>query len=189
LNQPTVYGTIMDCGEELKDLEETHQPQGERANSTHSATVRFDPPTLQVHNQLIFIFWFIIGVGSVSAGSHVISARVGDTAILPCKASEVSTQTRVYWKTDSQVVFERWGGASFQGPGYEGRVDVPEDELRIGSCCLVVKNVSVTDAAVYTSYINSGPTHARKRTATTPWHLVQNVTLSVQEPSKVMNVR
>ncbi|KAM9496753.1 uncharacterized protein Hap1MRO34_001788 [Clarias gariepinus] len=177
----------MDCGKKLKGLEETNQPQGECATSTYLATVRFEPPTLQVHNKLIFILWFIIGVGSISADSQFISAQVGDTAILPCKASEVSTQTHVYWETDSQEVFTRWGGSSLSGPGYEGRVDVPEDELRKGSCCLMLRNVSVTDAAVYRSYIRTHPGHTSspKRSATANWHLIQNVTLSVQDDARL----
>ncbi|XP_047675973.1 uncharacterized protein LOC125145774 isoform X3 [Tachysurus fulvidraco] len=42
---------------------------------------------------------------------------------------------------------------SYQGEGYEGRVDVPEDELRKGNCSLVMKNISVTDAGIYRSYL------------------------------------
>ncbi|KAF5893099.1 programmed cell death 1 ligand 1-like, partial [Clarias magur] len=137
----------------------------------------------------LFILWFITGLVSISADSQLISARVGDTVILPCKASEVSNQTYVYWETDSHDVFLRCGAFSLSGPGYEGRVDVPVDELHKGNCSLVLKNVSVTDAAVYRSYIKSGCTHARKRSATRNRHLIQNVTFSVQEVSGVPDVR
>ncbi|KAG7324640.1 hypothetical protein KOW79_012656 [Hemibagrus wyckioides] len=81
-----------------------------------------------------------------------LSARVGSTAVLPCEWSHLSIQTpHVEWVIDSETVFERKGKESFQGEGYEGRVDVPEDELLKGNCSLVLKNVSVTDAGNYSS--------------------------------------
>ncbi|KAG7324647.1 hypothetical protein KOW79_012663 [Hemibagrus wyckioides] len=81
-----------------------------------------------------------------------LSARVGSTAVLPCEWSHLSIQTpHVEWFIDSETVFERKGKESFPGEGYEGRVDVPEDELLKGNCSLVLKNVSVTDAGNYSS--------------------------------------
>ncbi|XP_047675972.1 programmed cell death 1 ligand 1-like isoform X2 [Tachysurus fulvidraco] len=83
-----------------------------------------------------------------------ISAREGFTVVLPCKFKVMSLQ-RLYvgWRTDQKVVFMRLDNDSYQGEGYEGRVDVPEDELRKGNCSLVMKNISVTDAGIYRSYL------------------------------------
>ncbi|KAK3526680.1 hypothetical protein QTP70_031470, partial [Hemibagrus guttatus] len=81
-----------------------------------------------------------------------ISARVGSTAVLPCEWSHLSIQTpHVQWIIDSETVFERKGKELNQSKGYEGRVDVPEDELLKGNCSLVLKNVTVTDAGNYNS--------------------------------------
>ncbi|KAK3558098.1 hypothetical protein QTP86_009448 [Hemibagrus guttatus] len=81
-----------------------------------------------------------------------ISARVGSTAVLPCEWRNLSIQTPyVQWVIDSETVFERKGKELNQGKGYEGRVDVPEDELLKGNCSLVLKNVTVTDAGIYSS--------------------------------------
>ncbi|KAI5085899.1 hypothetical protein C0J45_23553, partial [Silurus meridionalis] len=73
-----------------------------------------------------------------------VSAQVGSTAVLPCDWRHLSIQT---------PHVERLGKESFQGEGYEGRVDVPEEELLKGNCSLVLKNVRVTDEARYSSYM------------------------------------
>ncbi|KAF5900489.1 uncharacterized protein DAT39_009808, partial [Clarias magur] len=81
-----------------------------------------------------------------------ISAAVGSTVVLPCDYRHLSTQTpHVKWYMGLEVVFERQGKESYQGEGYEGRVDVPEDELLKGTCSLVLNNVRVSDGAEYRS--------------------------------------
>ncbi|XP_047675951.1 uncharacterized protein LOC125145770 [Tachysurus fulvidraco] len=81
-----------------------------------------------------------------------ISAPVGSTVVLPCDWSHLSIKTPyVQWFIDSETVFERKGKDSYPGKGYEGRVDVPEDELLKGNCSLVMKNISVSDTGIYSS--------------------------------------
>ncbi|KAK2834044.1 hypothetical protein Q7C36_014745 [Tachysurus vachellii] len=111
-----------------------------------------------------------------------ITAQEGSTAVLPCKWSDLPVQTpHVQWFIDSEIVFERKGKESFDGEGYEGRVDVPEDELLKGNCSLVLKNVSVTDAAVYRSSLL-----VKNKEET---RLVQTVTFSVDvKPQKKEDV-
>ncbi|XP_060767686.1 butyrophilin subfamily 1 member A1-like [Neoarius graeffei] len=105
---------------------------------------------------------------------QIISAQVGSTVVLPCEWRDPSIQTPyVEWYIDSEVVFERKGKESFPGEGYEGRVDVPEDELLKGNCSLVLRNVSVTDEAIYKS--------SMLVEHTTEQVLVQKVKLSVFE--------
>ncbi|KAF7702531.1 hypothetical protein HF521_001814 [Silurus meridionalis] len=83
-----------------------------------------------------------------------VSAQVGSTAVLPCDWRHLSIQTpHVEWRIGDETVFKRLGKESFQGEGYEGRVDVPEEELLKGNCSLVLKNVRVTDEARYSSYM------------------------------------
>lgn len=45
------------------------------------------------------------------------------------------------------------------GSGYEGRVDVSEDELRKGICSLVLKNVRIIDGGVYKTQFAGTHTH------------------------------
>ncbi|KAI5612979.1 hypothetical protein C0J50_4221 [Silurus asotus] len=101
-----------------------------------------------------------------------VSAQVGSTAVLPCDWRHLSIQTpHVEWRAGDEIVFERKGKESFQGKGYEGRVDVPEEELLKGNCSLVLKNVSVTDETLYSSYIVVKNINK----------LVQNIKLSVSD--------
>ncbi|KAI5086198.1 hypothetical protein C0J45_1118, partial [Silurus meridionalis] len=101
-----------------------------------------------------------------------VSAQVGSTAVLPCDWRHLSIQTpHVEWRIVDEIVFEREGKESFQGKGYEGRVDVPEEELLKGNCSLVLRNFSVTDETLYRSYI--------LMTDTKKPVLVQNIKLSV----------
>ncbi|KAK3558097.1 hypothetical protein QTP86_009452 [Hemibagrus guttatus] len=108
-----------------------------------------------------------------------ISARVGSTVILPCEWRNISVQVpHVQWNKVSETVFERKGVELYEGEGYEGRVDVPQDKLLVGNCSLVLKNVSLTDAGIYESYLS---VRRMKRASSTKWVLVQWVKLSVDE--------
>ncbi|KAI5086196.1 hypothetical protein C0J45_1116, partial [Silurus meridionalis] len=83
-----------------------------------------------------------------------VEAHVGSTAHLPCHLSKDFTQTSVIlWHAENKFVFERSFDDTREGPGYEGRVEVPEDELRKGNCSLVLKNIRFTDHAFYTSFV------------------------------------
>ncbi|KAF5900507.1 antigen like protein [Clarias magur] len=87
-----------------------------------------------------------------------VSGPVGFTAVLPCELTSVDTHTLyIKWEikvnTQSKIVFEREGEESYQDEGYEGRVDVPVEELRKGNCSLVLRNLRLTDTEIYTSYL------------------------------------
>ncbi|KAI5085503.1 hypothetical protein C0J45_2269, partial [Silurus meridionalis] len=90
----------------------------------------------------------------VSTVFQIVSVQVKSTAVLSCDWRHQSIQTpHVEWRIGREIVFDRLGEESFQGEGYEGRVDVPEEELRKGNCSLVLKNVSVYDETLYSSYM------------------------------------
>ncbi|KAB5565303.1 hypothetical protein PHYPO_G00239590 [Pangasianodon hypophthalmus] len=121
-------------------------------------------------------------VSLLSAEAEItVSGQVGSTAVLPCELQSVGTETPyIRWITESEDVFERHGEESYQGEGYKGRVDVPEEELRKGNCSLVLQNLTLTDADVYTSYqivkrSKSSASLMSKR------DLISRVKLSVQE--------
>ncbi|KAM9496923.1 uncharacterized protein Hap1MRO34_003149 [Clarias gariepinus] len=102
----------------------------------------------------ICIVWISICVYTLSAEPEIsVSGPVGSTAVLPCFLPSVDSEnTYIRWGIESEIVFERLGEKSFQGEGYEGRVDVSEEELRKGNCSLVLRNLRLTDAGLYTSY-------------------------------------
>lgn len=89
-----------------------------------------------------------------SAVSEVtVFVRVGDTAVLPCELSSAHGRAvHIKWRRKFQTVFERIGKGSYEDEGYQGRVVVPEENLRKGNCSLVLKKVRKSDAAVYNSY-------------------------------------
>ncbi|KAI5627705.1 hypothetical protein C0J50_10681, partial [Silurus asotus] len=103
----------------------------------------------------ISIFWLSVCVDPISADPHItVEAHVGSTALLPCNLSKDFTQTpHIQWRTDDKIVFERNIDGTYEGRGYEGRVDVPEDELRKGNCSLLLKDVRITDHAFYKSFV------------------------------------
>ncbi|XP_034163418.2 uncharacterized protein LOC117595676 [Pangasianodon hypophthalmus] len=134
--------------------------------------------TIMITLCYICIIWFS-SVGFLRADSQIISARVGSTAVLPCEWRNVSIQTpNVQWNTASEIVFERKGVQWYEGEGYKNRVDVPKDKLLKGNCSLVLKNVTLTDAGIYESFLSVKRT---KRASSTRWILVQSVELSVDE--------
>ncbi|XP_066524754.1 class I histocompatibility antigen, Gogo-B*0103 alpha chain-like isoform X3 [Hoplias malabaricus] len=108
---------------------------------------------------LLFRYLPVLG-GSVSTQTPItITVRVGSTAVLPCDLRDVSSTSsssdspHVLWQIFSGVVFERLLQKLFQGEGYEGRVDVPEDQLLKGNCSLFLKNVRKEDAGEYKSFL------------------------------------
>ncbi|KAF5886982.1 antigen like protein, partial [Clarias magur] len=98
--------------------------------------------------------WISICVYVLSAEPEIsVSGPVGSTAVLPCEMTSVNTD-RLYivWRMKSEIVFERLGEKLYQDEGYEGRVDVPVEELRKGNCSLVLHNLTLDDTGVYSSY-------------------------------------
>lgn len=112
-------------------------------------------------------------------GSQVVSARVGSMAVLHCVFNVTSTIPHIQWLFANETVFERVGSSFYEGVGYEGRVDVPEDELKKGNCSLVLMNVSVDDAGTYSSYLL---VH-RKAVRSPDWTLIQQCELAVKGKS------
>ncbi|MCI4381435.1 hypothetical protein PGIGA_G00251560 [Pangasianodon gigas] len=105
----------------------------------------------------VFSICIVLGsmcVSLLSAEAEItVSGQVGSTAVLPCELQSVGTETpHIRWRIKSKIVFERLGEDTYQAEGYEGRVDVPEEELRKGNCSLVLHNLTLTDEDVYTSY-------------------------------------
>ncbi|XP_053341236.1 CD276 antigen homolog [Clarias gariepinus] len=131
----------------------------------------------------IYLVWISVCVDLLSAEPEIsVSGPVGSTAVLPCQLTSVDTE-RLYirWNTESEIVFERLNERSYQGEGYEGRVDVPVEELRKGNCSLVLHNLTLTDTGVYTSYqtVRHTKRSVRVRRGTV---LINSVKLSVYVP-------
>lgn len=105
------------------------------------------------------------------------SAQERSTVVLPCTLRVVSETPYIRWSTDKEV-FERSGKESFQGDGYEGRVDVPEDRLLKGDCSLVLQNLTLADKGVYKSY-QAVKRIKRSTLVREKWELINSVELSV----------
>ncbi|KAI5087071.1 hypothetical protein C0J45_24391, partial [Silurus meridionalis] len=108
----------------------------------------------------ISIFWLSVCVDPISADPPItVKAHVGSTALLPCDLSKVFNKmivfnnTVVWWYSNKKLVFERSFNSTSSGKEYEGRVDVPKDELLKGNCSLVLKNTSINDDSNYTTYV------------------------------------
>lgn len=120
----------------------------------------------------VYILWIVY-----CASSEVISTEVGLTAVLPCVINNTQIQRpRVCWRTDSEIVIERWNGMSYVAKGYEGHVDISEEALLKGNCSLVLKNVRKSNAGIYQSYMlvrNEKPPFSHE------WRLIGSVEFSV----------
>lgn len=119
-----------------------------------------------------------VSPGLLPADSQIVSARVGSTAVLPCQWRNVLVLTpHVQWSTLSETVFERKGVELYEGEGYKSRVDVPEDQLLKGNCSLVMRNITLSDAGVYESYVSVK--RVKRSSSSTKWVLAQSIELSV----------
>ncbi|KAM9495485.1 uncharacterized protein Hap1MRO34_018421 isoform 2-T3 [Clarias gariepinus] len=99
--------------------------------------------------------WISAWVDLLSAEPEIsVSGPVGSTAVLPCQLTSVDTDTQYIRWNQSEIVFERVDKARYEGEGYEGRVDVPVEELRKGNCSLVLHNLTFTDTGFYTSSLS-----------------------------------
>ncbi|KAL7868537.1 hypothetical protein SRHO_G00099210 [Serrasalmus rhombeus] len=160
-----------------------HHPQDTDKSTTRKPAHSCPEMTLNTRTSLLYttvILCIAACAGSLPAPSRIfMSARVGSSAVLPCDWRNVSTQSpHVEWRTISETVFERRGGELYQGEGYEGRVDVPEDHLLKGDCSLELKNVRPEDEGVYESFLLVRRT---KRSLRSKRVFLQSVELSVDE--------
>ncbi|KAI5100984.1 hypothetical protein C0J45_9970 [Silurus meridionalis] len=128
----------------------------------------------------ICMLWISVCVGLHSEESVIsVSGDLGSTAVLPCELKGVGPETLyIRWIIKSETVFEREDSETYQGEGYEGRVDVPEEELRKRNCSLVLNNLTLTDAGVYTSIQT---VRRFKRSVTIERIEISRVSLSVRE--------
>ncbi|KAG9281444.1 hypothetical protein AMEX_G4287 [Astyanax mexicanus] len=138
-----------------------------------------------------FILMLVISTGSLSAESRIfMTVKVDRSAVLPCNWKTIldnlatDQSPHIEWRTFSETVFERLGEEQFQGEGYEGRIDVPEDELKKGNCSLVLKDVKLGDAAVYESHLLVKRT---KRSLQSKRVFIQSVELSVDDTPEEIN--
>lgn len=110
----------------------------------------------------------------ISAGPNVtVTARVGSTALLPCKLTSQTPNVR--WRTNYDVIFQRNSNGTSTHPRFEGRVDVPVDQLRKGDCSLVLKDVKLSDDSFYKYYMADQADSANPD----QWYEINRVLLTV----------
>ncbi|KAG9281443.1 hypothetical protein AMEX_G4286 [Astyanax mexicanus] len=134
------------------------------------------------------VSWLILCIRSVSAQSPIfMMVNAGSSVVLPCDWTAVSSTPSsnqslyIEWRTLSETVFERLGEEHYEGEGYKGRVDVPEDKLKKGNCSLVLKEVKAEDAGVYQSYLLE---KQQKRSLQSKRVFIQSVELSVHKTAE-----
>ncbi|XP_036416194.1 programmed cell death 1 ligand 1-like isoform X2 [Colossoma macropomum] len=137
-------------------------------------------------NTFLLILLLACCAGSLSAQSRIyLSVKAASSAVLPCdwrnKTQSPGERPHIEWRTMSETVFERLGGEQYEGEGYERRVDVPEDKLLSGDCSLMLKDVRLTDAGPYESYLLQKQT---KRSLNSKRVFIQGVELSVEDASE-----
>ncbi|XP_063041262.1 galectin 17 [Engraulis encrasicolus] len=145
--------------------------------------------------------WFLFGT---LLCSHVncspslisISCGVGQSAVLPCMVLSPSSSSPdqlalpppsdspyIQWLSMSETVFERMGPEDFQGEGFEGRADVPQEMLQRGNCSLLLGDARLVDSGVYQSYLVVGQTKVKRKV------LLQSVDLVVRDYKLKQTVR
>ncbi|TTA98324.1 hypothetical protein Baya_14494 [Bagarius yarrelli] len=132
----------------------------------------------------IIIVWISICSDLLLAQHQIsVSGQVKSSVLLPCKLRVISERPYIRWSS-SKDVFERSGNEWFQGQGYEGRADIPEDRLREGDCSLELRNLTLADTGVYKSY---QVVRRVKRAAVVreKWELINSVELSVDDAAGI----
>ncbi|XP_062385138.1 galectin 17 isoform X2 [Sardina pilchardus] len=94
------------------------------------------------------------------------SCDVGQSAVLPCLISSLyqsPPSPYIQWLSTSETVFEGMGTEKYQGQGYEGRANVPQQMLEQGNCSLFLEDVRLTDSGVYESYLVVGKRKVKRK--------------------------
>uniref|UniRef100_A0A8D3AUB3 VHSV-induced protein n=1 Tax=Scophthalmus maximus TaxID=52904 RepID=A0A8D3AUB3_SCOMX len=107
---------------------------------------------------------FLPDSSSLAATTHFLSvtSTVGERAVLPCSwssrlrsaAAAAASHCHIQWQTTaSDTVFEKRGPQRWQAAEFEGRVEVPEEQLGHGDCSLVISDVQIGDTGRYESFM------------------------------------
>lgn len=101
---------------------------------------------------------------------------MGSQAILPCKWKSQLDKIpvcHVQWQTPDETVFEQMGAQRWQATEFEGRVEVPEEQLWKGDCSLILRDVQLGDVGLYESFMVVDRARNKRRV------FIQSVQLSV----------
>ncbi|XP_035475925.2 galectin 17 [Scophthalmus maximus] len=111
-----------------------------------------------------FLIGSLVDSSSLAATTHFLSvtSTVGERAVLPCSwssrlrsaAAAAASNCHIQWQTTaSDTVFEKRGPQRWQAAEFEGRVEVPEEQLGHGDCSLVISDVQIGDTGRYESFM------------------------------------
>ncbi|KAG5264649.1 hypothetical protein AALO_G00256490 [Alosa alosa] len=124
-------------------------------------------PSNSTTSNLPLYLGIVLSVCSSIQGSMIsTSCDVGQSAVLPCLVSSLHRSPPspyIQWLSTSETVFEGMGTEKFQGHGYEGRANVPQQMLEQGNCSLFLEDVRLTDSGVYESYLVVGNTKVKRK--------------------------
>ncbi|XP_030581216.1 programmed cell death 1 ligand 1-like [Archocentrus centrarchus] len=126
-------------------------------------------------------------VVSASAAETNISAAVGDSVTLPCKASNNSIRVMWWSRPDQEPKYvlmyrDEQFDPEEQHPSFKNRVDLQDSLMKDGNVSLILKDAKITDAGTYKCRVSMGGTNRRKRSIveTDP---ISVINLSVAPPA------
>ncbi|XP_015259957.1 PREDICTED: uncharacterized protein LOC107104475 isoform X1 [Cyprinodon variegatus] len=108
-------------------------------------------------------------------------SMAGSEVVLPCSWKDTQAKTNpsachVQWMSPPHTVFEQLGEDKWQAAEFEGRVEVPQENLLSGDCSLIIRDVQIRDTGKYESFILVDGAKARNSRV-----FVQSVKLSVTD--------
>uniref|UniRef100_A0A3Q0RL21 Ig-like domain-containing protein n=1 Tax=Amphilophus citrinellus TaxID=61819 RepID=A0A3Q0RL21_AMPCI len=112
------------------------------------------------------LLWNMVHLDSTSSTN--ISAAVGDSVTLPCKASNNSIRVMWWSRPDQEPKYvlmyrDEQFDPEEQHPSFKNRVDLQDSLMKDGNVSLILKDVKISDAGTYKCRVSMGGTNRRKR--------------------------
>ncbi|XP_034401589.1 uncharacterized protein lgals17 isoform X2 [Cyclopterus lumpus] len=129
--------------------------------------------------QWLFMFLHSFLVEASSPRPLSVTCQVGSRAVLPCSWKKLLDAAppacHVQWAS-VDTVFELRGDQRWEAEEFQGRVEVPKEQLGGGDCSLVISDVQIGDTGSYESFMVVDGLRATKTRV-----FIQTVRLSVSD--------
>ncbi|XP_063324462.1 uncharacterized protein LOC134623200 [Pelmatolapia mariae] len=116
------------------------------------------------------LFCCVIFMISASADQKNISATVGESVTLPCRAPDNSIRAMLWSRPDLEPKYillyrDKQIDPEEQHPYFKDRVDLQDRQMKDGDVSLMMKNVMIFDSGTYECQVFMKGPNQRKRTA------------------------
>ncbi|XP_019212302.1 hepatitis A virus cellular receptor 2 isoform X2 [Oreochromis niloticus] len=116
------------------------------------------------------LFCCIIFMVSASADQKNISATVGESVTLPCRAPDNSIRAILWSRPDLEPKYillyrDKQIDPEEQHPYFKSRVDLKDGQMKDGDVSLMIRNVMIFDSGTYECQVFMKGPNQRKRTA------------------------